>query len=63
MSEESKKSILAYFNAYRSEVKNVDEALEIVKAYAGTAGAKAEDIPELIESLVHLFVTGERING
>lgn len=36
------------------------EALEIARIYAGSANARATNIPILIDNLIYLFKTGER---
>jgi len=58
MSEESQKAIVDFFAQYKKG-KEVSDALEIARIYAGSANANSDAIPYLIENLVNLFETGK----
>ncbi|WP_419779850.1 hypothetical protein [Maridesulfovibrio sp.] len=58
MSEESKKAILSSYGKVDSKVA-FNDAYKIAYEYAKSGGAEADKIPQLIEELTHLFVTGE----
>jgi len=58
MSKESKKAVLARVD---KPYNAGDMALKIAADYAASANAKPEFIPQLIEDLAHLFMTGEML--